>query len=179
MKPASIAQLLAGLLLLALAAWMVPTPRSNPRPELPEIAPFTTADRVALFIPDPENFPPADSFGLVQRARAAGAEVRIFAPGDSTAEFAPTRLYQPFPWPDTPTGYHPDQWPALPPGEKQSGNDWHMLVLTPEEIAVKNAAVLAAARAMRATGTDDPQGSREAALLARARRAELYIPLFP
>jgi hypothetical protein len=54
-----------------------------------------------------------------------------------------------------------------------------MLVLFPDEIAAKNQAVLAAARALRATGTDDSQGSREAALLARARRAELYIPLLP
>lgn len=179
MKPLAIAQLLAGLLLLALAAWMIPVPRPNPRPDLPEIAPFTAADRVAIFLPDPENFPPADSLGLVQRARAAGAAVRVFAPGESTAEFAPTRLYQPYPWPDTPPGYHPDQWPSLPDDEKQSGNAWHMLVLSPAEIAVKNAAVLAAARTLRAAGTDDSQGSLEAALLARARRAELYLPLSP
>ena len=54
-----------------------------------------------------------------------------------------------------------------------------MLVLSPAEIAVKNAAVLAAARTLRAAGTDDSQGSLEAALLARARRAELYLPLSP
>ena len=69
--------------------------------------------------------------------------------------------------------------PVLPAGANQPGTAWHMLVLSPEEIAIKNAAVLAAARALRATGTDDAQGSREAALLARARRAELYIPLLP
>ena len=179
MKPLAIAQLLAGLLLLALAAWMIPVPRPNPRPDLPEIAPFTAADRVALFLPDPGNFPPADSFGLVQRARAAGAQVRVFAPGESTAEFAPTRLYQPYPWPDTPAGYHPDQWPVLPPGEKNSGNDWQMLVLTPQETAVRNQAVLAAARALRRGGADDKPGTREAALLSRARRAEIYLPLQP
>ena len=49
-----------------------------------------------------------------------------------------------------------------------------MLVLTPAEQAVRNAAVLAAARALRASGADDAAGTREAALLSRARRAELY-----
>ena len=179
MKPVSAAAGAAGLLLLVLAAWLVPVPRPQPRPDLPEIPPFRPGERIALFIPDPENFPPADSFGLVQRARAAGAEVRVFAPGESPAEFAPDRLYQPFPWPTPPAGYHPDQWPALPPGERNSGNDWQLLVLTPAEQAVKNAAVLAAARALRAAGTDDPRGTREAGLLARARRAEIYLPLQP
>ena len=168
-----------GLALLAAAAWMVPIPRSLPRPDLPEIAPFTAGERIALVVPDPENFPPPDGFGLIQRARAAGAEVRIFVPGESLAAFAPTRIYQPFPWPYAPTGYHPDQWPALPPGEKGSGNAWQMIVLTPEEQAAQNAAVLAAARALRASGADDPQGTREAALLSRARRAEIYLPLPP
>lgn len=170
----SIATGAAGLLLLSLAAWLIPSPRPNPRPDLPEIAPFSAADRIALLLPDPASFPPADGLGLVQRARAAGAAVRVFAPGEPTGDFAPTRLLQPFTGPDTPAGYHPDQWPALPPG-----GDWLMLVLSPEETAVRNAAVLAAAHALRATGTDDSQGSREAALLARARRAELYIPLLP
>ena len=170
----SIAAGAAGLLLLAFAAWLVPSPRPNPRPDLPGIAPFSAADRVALFLPDPASFPPADSLGLVQRARAAGAAVRVFAPGEPTGDFAPTRLLQPSPGPDTPAGYHPDQWPTLPPG-----GSWQMLVLSAAEMAIKNQAVLAAARALRATGTDDPQGSREAALLARARRAELYIPLLP
>ena len=175
----SIAAAATGLLLLALAAWLVPSPRLNPRPDLPEIAPFSAADRVALFIPDPASFPALDSLGLVQRARAAGAAVRVFAPGDPTGDFAPTRLLQPSPGLDTPAGYHPDQWSVLPAGANPSGSAWHMLVLSPEEIAAKNQAVLAAARALRATGIDDSQGSREAALLARARRAEVYIPLLP
>ena len=175
----AIAAAATGLLLLALAAWLVPSPRLNPRPDLPEIAPFSAADRVALFIPDPASFPPADSLGLVQRARDAGAAVRVFALGAPTGDFAPTRLLQPFSGPDTPTGYHPDQWPALPASVNPPGTGWHMLVLSPDEIAIKNQAVLAAARALRATGTDDSHGSREAALLARARRAELYIPLLP
>lgn len=179
MKLKSSVLLVTGLGLLALAAWLVPTPRPNPRPDLPEIAPFSADDRIALVIPDPENFPTFDRIGLVLRARAAGAAVRQFRPGDAMEKFAPSRIYQPFPWPDTPTGYHPDQWPTLPPGEKNSGNAWQMFVLTPEEMAIKNAAVLQAARALRASGTDDSQGSREAALLARARRSELYLPLVP
>ena len=179
MKPKSIAGLLAGLALLALAAWLVPSPRSNPRPDLPEIAPFTATDRVALVIPDPENFPSFDRIGLVLRARAAGADVRQFRPGDSMEKFSPSRIYQPFPGPDTPAGYHPDQWPALPAGAKNSRSKWQMLVLSPEEIAIKNAAVLQAARALHASGVDDAQGSREAALLSRARRAELVLPLIP
>ena len=54
-----------------------------------------------------------------------------------------------------------------------------MLVLSEKEMAVKNAAVLAAAHALRAGGADTPQGAREAILLARARRAELVLPLLP
>ena len=165
----SAAGLVAGLSLLAVAAWVVPSPRLRPLPAGPEIAPFSAGERLALILPDPDRFPPPESFGLVQRARAAGAEVRIFAPGDSRADFAPDRLYQPCPGPDTPDGYHPDQWPASP-----SGSGWHMLVLTPEETVVKNRAVLAAARALRASGADE---AREAAMLSRARRAELYRPL--
>ena len=179
MKPVSAAAGIAGLLLLAAAAWLVPAPRPQPRPDLPEIPPFRPGERIALFIPDPENFPPANSFGLTQRARAAGAEVRVFAPGESRAEYAPDRCYQPSPRPGIPAGYHPDQWPHLPPGERNSDNDWQMLVLTPAEMAVRNAAILAAAHALRATGTDDARGTQEAALLSRARRAEIYLPLPP
>ena len=165
--------LVAGLFLLAVAAWLVPAPRLRPRPVWPEIAPFSAGERIAMVLPGPENFPPPDAFGLVQRARAAGAEVRVFAPGDPLADFAPDRVFQPFPGAYAPAGYHPDQWPALPPGELRSGNAWHMLVLTPEEIAVKNQAVLAAARFFRAAG----DVAREADMLSRARRAELYLPL--
>jgi len=179
MDTRSIVPLALGLCLLALAAWLVPVPRPLPRPGLPEIAPFAPRERIALFLPEPGTFPAPDSFGLVRRARAAGAEVRVFAPGDPLSSFAPTRIYQPFPGPDTPSGYHPDQWPALPPGEERSGNDWHLLVLSPEEQAAKNAAVLAAARAIGKSGADDPQGTREAAMLSRARRAEIYLPLSP
>ena len=179
MKPKSIVRLAGGLLLLALAAWMVPSPRLHPRPGLPEIPPFSAADRVALFMPNPEEFPFSDRFGLIQRARAIGAEARVFALGDSLAAYAPTRIYQPAPGPEIPTGYHPDQWPALPPGENGSGNEWQMIILTPEEQAAKNTAVLAAARALRDSGTDDPRGARESALLSRTRRAEIVLPLKP
>lgn len=164
----------AGLGLLALAGALVPLPRPNARPALPEIVPFQAGERVALFLPDFGSFPAPDGLGLVQRARAAGAEVRAFAPGDSMEEFNPTRIYTPWPWPDSPTGYHPDQWPTPP-----SGDGWQMLVLTPEEQAVRNAAVLAAAKALRESSTDDLPGTRESALLARARRAELYRPFRP
>lgn len=173
MNRKSTAGLVAGLLLLAVAAWLVPSPRLRPRPDGPEIAAFSAGERIALVLPDPENFPPPEAFGLVRRARAAGAEVRVFAPGDSIAAFAPDRLYQPFPGAYAPAGYHPDQWPALPPDENNSGNDWQMLVLTPEEIAAKNQAVLAAARVFRAAG----DAAREAAMLSQARRAEIYLPL--
>lgn len=179
MNPRAAASGIAGLCLLALAAWWVPRPRLQPRPDWPGIEPFSPGERIALVVPDPENFPAPDGFGLVRRARAAGADVRVFAPGESLAAFAPGRIYQPFSGPCAPAGYHPDQWPALPPGENDSGRDWRMLVLTPEEQAVQNAAVLAAARALRASGADDPQGTREAALLSRARRAEIYRPLQP
>ena len=171
----SAAGLVAGLLLLAGAAWLIPAPRLRPRPDLPEIAPFSAGERIALVLPDPENFPPPESYGLVRRARAAGAEVRVFAPDEAVAAFAPDRLFQSFPWPYAPAGYHPDQWPTLPPDEKNSGNAWQMLVLTPAEIAVKNQAVLAAAGVYRAAG----DAAREADLLSRARRAEIYLPLNP
>ena len=177
MKPSSAIPLAAGLLLLGVAVWWVPQPRSNPRPNLPEIAPFTSRDRLALVLPNRTEFPPADCLGLVQRARAAGAEICVFAPGDPTEAFAPTQTYQPSSDPGAPTGYHPDQWPALPPSEKGSENGWQMLVLTPAEMTRKNAAILQAARALRRGGSDDSQGTREAALLAHARRAELYRPL--
>ena len=169
MNGKSSAGLVAGLLLLAAAAWFVPSPRLRPRPDLPEIEPFSAGERIAVVLPDPENHPSPESFGLIQRARAAGAEVRIFAPGDSRADFAPDRLFQPGPGPGSPAGYHPDQWPAPPPGD-----GWQMLVLSPAETAVRNAAVLAAARSLRASGADDARGTREMALLARARRAEIY-----
>lgn len=179
MKANSLVWLAIGLSLLALAARLVPLPRPNPRPDLPEIAPFSAEERIALFLNNPEDFPPPDSFGLVQRARAVGAEVRGFAPGDSMEEFAPTRIVQPLPFPETPTGYHPDQWPALPLNEQDPGNDWRLFILAPKEISVKNAAVLAAARALRAGDADDPAGTSEAALLSRARRAEIYRLLIP
>ena len=172
MKPRSIAWCSAGLALLSLAAALVPLPRLLPRPDLPELDPFSPRDRVALVLPSPEDA--SLSAPLLSRARAAGAEIQIFAPGDDLASFAPTRILRPGPLPNTPAGYHPDQWPSLPPGEPSPGNDGRLLVLTPEEQAARNHAVLAAARALRASGADDPAGSREAALLSRARRAELY-----
>ena len=156
----------AGLALLVAAAWLVPVPRSLPRPDLPEIAPFAPGERIALVVSDPENRPPAEALGLVQRARAAGAEIRIFSPGTDLGEFAPDRIYAPAPGPDRPSGYHPDQWPISPPGA-----DWQMLELTPAETAVRNAAVVAAARDLRAAGASE---AREIVLLARARRAEIY-----
>ena len=161
----------AGLALLAAAAWMVPVPRSLPRPNLPEIAPFAAGERIALVVSDPENRPPAEALGLVQRARTAGAEIRIFASAKEFGEFAPDRIYAPAPGPDRPSGYHPDQWPISPPGA-----DWQMLVLTPTETAVRNAAVVAAARELRAAGAGE---GREIALLSRARRAEKYKALIP
>ena len=75
MKPTSIGWAAGGLLLLAITAWLVPSPRPYPRPDLPEIPPISAADRVALVLPNPADFPALDSLGLVQRARAAGAEV--------------------------------------------------------------------------------------------------------
>lgn len=172
MNPRTIVLGTAGLALLVLAAWMVPLPRRAPRPDCPEIAPFAAGERIALVVPDPESFPAPDAFGLVQRARAAGAEMRIFAAAADFGGFAPDRAYQASAEPETSAGYHPDQWPTSPPGE-----GWQMLVLTPEEQTVKNRAALAAARALRASGTDDAAGTREAALLARARRAECYRSL--
>ena len=174
MNPRAIASGIAAAGLLALAAWWVPSPRLRPRPDWPEIEPFSAGERVALIVPDPETFPSADGFGLVQRARAAGAEVRIFATAADFGEFAPDRAYQASAEPETPAGYHPDQWPPLPSDERG-----RMLVLTPEELTVKNRAVLAAARARRASGSDDAAGTREMALLSRARRAEIYLPLPP
>ncbi|HOU21227.1 MAG: hypothetical protein KBC66_06085 [Kiritimatiellae bacterium] len=179
MNRKSAAVLAAGLLLLALAAWWVPTPRLCPPPDLPDIAPFTAADRVALVLPDSGAWPAPDAFGLVHRARTAGAAIRVFAPGESLAAFAPTRIYEPCPGPFAPTGYHPEQWPALPAEERKPGHDWHQLVLTPAEQTARNTAVLAAAQAIRDSGSDNPQGSRAAAMLSRARRAEIYRPLPP
>ena len=164
----SAAGLVSGLFLLTGAAWLVPSPRLVPRPELPEIAPFSTGERIALILPGPENLPSPDAFGLVQRARAAGAEVRIFTPGDPIEAFAPDHLFRPFPGPNVPAGFHPDQWPARP-----SGEGWQMVILTPAEQAALNAAVLAAARVFREAG----DAAREIDLLSHARRAEIYLPL--
>ncbi|MGD9611857.1 MAG: hypothetical protein AB7V22_03055 [Kiritimatiellia bacterium] len=172
MNPRAIALGAAGLGLVALAAWMVPTPRLVPRPDRPEIAPFAAGERIALIRPDPGNNPPPDSLAWVRRARAAGAEVRVFPPGEALAAFAPDRIYQPFLGPHVPSGYHPDQWPALPPGGNRSGNRWQLYILSPEERIIQNAVVLEAARSLRASGTDDDAGTGEARLLSRARRAE-------
>jgi hypothetical protein len=179
MNPRSLILFMTGLLLLGLAGAVVFFPLPAACPDLPEIAPFSPQDRLALFLPEPEALPPPEALGLVQRARAAGAEVRFFAPSESIDEFNPTRQLQPAPWPNSPTGYHPDQWPTLPATETGSSNDWHLLILTPEEQAVKNAAIVDAAHALRDSGTDDAPGTREAALLSRARRAELFLPLIP
>lgn len=164
----------AGLALLAAAAWMVPVPRRLPRPDLPEIVPFAAGERMALVVSDPENRPPYEALGLVQRARAAGADVRICASEQDLGDFAPDRIFALAPGPGRPLGYHPDQWPAPP-----AGKGWQMFVLTPAETTVKNAAILGAARALRASGGDDSQGTRERALLAQAKKAELVRPLGP
>ena len=176
MSPHRLALGIAGLGLLALAAALVPRPRPNPRPNLPEIPPFAPGERIALVLAEPRPGPAAETLGLLQRARTAGADLRLFRPGEAWTDFAPARAFQPAPWPETPTGYHPDQWPACP---AHAGNQWpaQMLVLTAPEREIKNAAVLAAARQVQATGTDDIQGSKEAALLADARRSEIYILL--
>lgn len=179
MKTTSVALGASGLVLLALAAWLVPSPRTNPRPGLPEIEPFAPGERVALILPEPATFPPADSLGVVQRARAAGADIRVFAPGETMAAFAPDRAYQLCPDPGPPAGYHPDQWPALPADEPNANRGWQMLVLTPEEIACKNEAIVAAARVIRTSTTNDPGGSRELRMLSRARRAERLLPILP
>ena len=171
MNPRRLLLASSGLALLAAAAWMVPTPRRLPRPDLPDIAPFAPGERIALILPDPEILPPLDACGLVQRARAAGADVRAFAARTDLGAFAPDRIYEPAPGPARPPGYHPDQWPVSPPGA-----GLQMLVLTPAESAVRNAAVLAAARDLRAAGAGT---ARELARLARARRAEIYRPLHP
>ena len=166
MNPRRIVLGTVGLALLAAAAWLVPVPRLVPRPDLPETAPFAAGERIAVVVSDPENQPPAEALGLVQRARAAGADVRICTSENDLGEFAPDRIYAPATGPDRPVGYHPDQWPAPPPGE-----GGQMLVLTPAETAIRNAAVLAAARELRAAGAGK---ARETALLSRARRAEFY-----
>ncbi len=165
----------AGLSLLVVAGLMVPWPRPNPRPALPAMAAFTAGERVALLAEDP-TLPP-ELLALTQRARAADAVVRVVMPHESLADFAPTRLYRAAPWPEQPTGFHPDQWPYVPPDA--ATNDLVMLVLTPAEQAAKNAAVLAAARQFQTTGADDAAGTREARLLAHARRAEIYCALPP
>ena len=174
MKPRSIASLATGLCLLALAAGQVCQPRLNPHPQLPKMPPFSSTDRIALFCQTPPHWAPLDSFGLLHRAHAAGAEVRTFALGDPLGEFAPTRIYRSAPFPHSPTGYHPDQWPLL---HSDDTAPWLMLTLTPEEITAKNTAILNAAHTLRDSNTDTPQGTREAALLSLARRAEIYQPL--
>lgn len=171
MNPRRIVLGTVGLALLAAAAWLVPVPRQVPRPDLPEIAPFAAGERIAVVVSDPESQPPAEALGLIQRARAAGADVRICTSENDLGDFVPDRIYAPAPGPDRPVGYHPDQWPVLPPGD-----GWQMLVLTPAETAVRNAAVLAAARELRAAGAGE---AREIALLSRARRAEIYVPMLP
>ena len=171
MNPRRILLGTAGLALLAAAAGLVPVPRRVPRPDLPEIAPFAAGERIALVVSDPEGQPPAEALGLVQRARAAGAEIRAFATPKEFGDFAPDRIYALAPAPDRPRGYHPDQWPVPPPGA-----GWQMLVLTPAETAIRNAAVVAATRDLRAT---DAGEAREIALLSRARRAEIYVPMLP
>ncbi len=173
MKPHSIALALTGTALLALAGWMATFPRPNPRPDRPEIAPFQPGERIALVLDDATAFPPAESLGLIQRARAAGADVRVFSNQADFPAFQPDRAFQPAPWPESPTGYHPDQWPVVPPAETTPG---HMLPLSPAEIAAKNAAVIEAAREVRESGTDDARGTRELRILSRARRAEIYLP---
>jgi hypothetical protein len=173
MNRRSIALAAIGAGLLALAAWLATFPRPNPRPALPEIASFAPGERIALILAEPRDFPAVDSMGLVQRARTAGAEVRVFHPDDSFAAFAPTRIYQPSPWAEMPTGYHPDQWPYFPSGTVTVGNP-QILVLAPAEAMTKNAAVLAAARAI---GIDVSASTRETRILARARRAEIYLSL--
>ena len=177
MNPRSIAFLTAGLALLLLAALQIPSPRLRPRPNLPEIPPFAPGERIALLLPDPDTFPSPESLALVRRARAAGADIRLFSPHESTTDFAPSRIYRADPRPCDPPGYHPDQWPSPPPPSADKHSGWHMLVLTPEEETARNAAVLAAARRLRASGTDTSRGDRELVLLSRARRAELYQPL--
>ena len=123
---------LAGLGLLVVAGLMVPA--------LPELPPFAAGERVALLWDAPEL--PPDVLALVQRAHAAGAIVRVAGPQESLADFAPARCYRPAPWPEQPTGFHPDQWPHIPRGADTNG--LQMLVLTPAELAAKNTAVLAA-----------------------------------
>jgi hypothetical protein len=168
------ALLSAGLGLLTLAGWMATFPRPNPRPELPEIEPFQAGEPVALILGDATAFPPADSLGLVQRARAAGAEVRVFSTRDDFSGFRPNRVFQPAPWPESPSGYHPDQWPVISPTDTSPGIPWQILTLAPCEIAAKNAAVVETARVLRESGTDDVRGTRELQVLSRARRAEIY-----
>ena len=80
---------LAGLGLLVVAGLMVPWPRPNPRPALPELPPFAAGERVALLWDTPEL--PPDALALVQRAHAAGAIVRVAGPQESLADFAPAR----------------------------------------------------------------------------------------
>ena len=177
MNPRSIVLFATGLLLLALAGAVVFFPLPAACPDLPKLPPLNPGDRIALFMPVPEEVPPVEALGLAQRSRAAGADIRVFRPGESTTEFAPTRWLQPAPWPNTPTGFHPDQWPTLPATEAESSNDWHLLILLPKEQAVKNAAIVDAAHVLRDSETDDAPGTREAALLSRARRAEIWLPL--
>ena len=176
MSPHRLALGIAGLGLLALAAALVPRPRPNPRPDLPEIPPFAPGERIALVLAEPRPGPAAETLGLVQRARAAGADLRIFRANEAWTDFAPARVFQPASWPETPPGYHPDQWPAYP-AQAEKNFPAQMLVLTAPERKTRNTAVLAAARRLQAAETDDIQGSMEAAVLAESRRSEIYILL--
>lgn len=176
MSPHRLALGIAGLGLLALAAALVPRPRPNPRPDLPEIPPFAPGERIALVLAEPRPEPAAETLGLVQRARAAGADLRIFRANEAWTDFAPARVFQPASWPETPPGYHPDQWPAYP-AQAEKKFPAQMLVLTAPERKTRNTAVLAAARRIQAAETDDIQGSMEAAVLAESRRSEIYILL--
>ncbi|NLG36053.1 MAG: hypothetical protein GX548_11930 [Lentisphaerae bacterium] len=175
MKSPFLLPLTSGLGLLALAVWLVPVPRLHPRPDLPEMEPFVPGETVVLRLSDPESFPDPESLGLVQRARAAGAGVRILRPGESM-DSASVRAYQPAPGPESPAGYHPDQWPSLSYGSSIDRESARLLVLTAEETAVRNAAVIAKARQVRESGTDDGKGTRELRILSRARRGEIYLP---
>jgi hypothetical protein len=174
MKTPSIVLGCAGLGLLALAGWMATFPRPNPRPDLPKIAPFQPGERIALIMENPVTFPPADSLGLVQRARAAGADVRVFSAQQDCSDYEPHRVFQPAPWSESPTGYHPDQWPIVRSADSSDGSPWQILTLDSNENMAKNAAVVEAARVDRESGADDARGTLELQVLSRARRAELY-----
>ena len=171
MKPSSLLLAAAGTALLALAAWQIPSPRPTPRPNLPEIGPFSPGEPVAVVLP-PAPFPfPPEELALVRRARAAGAAVQILSPETAPSPALPRRAYSIPSHPESPAGFHPDQWPSVP----AAGNP-QMLVLSPEETAAKTAAVLAAAQRVRDSRAD-PRGLLELPILSLARRAEIYLPV--